>query len=245
MNRKFLPALLVAVLSVVFFSCKKETDDKFKGDYSRAYFPMEIGRFVTYDVDSTLWDDFKQVKSIHKYQMRYIIADTFTDNQGRPSYRLDVLLRKGDTLPWNQHRVLYVTETENHLEWVENNLRFIKLVFPIANDVQWKGNSMIPVLDQQYQYFQDWTYRYENFEQPFNHNKAQFDNTVTVMQIDEELNNPETMPDAYAYKTYGKEVYAYDIGMVYREITRWEYQPAQPNKFRRGYQVVMKAIDHN
>jgi hypothetical protein len=245
MNKRFLPALLLAVLSsILFFSCKKENDNTFSGEYNRAYFPLEMGRYVTYDVDSTLWDDFVQVKSVHKYQMRYTVADTFRDNAGRLSYRIETLIRKGDTLPWNEHRVLYVTPTDSNLELVENNLRYIKLVFPIGNDIQWKGNSMIPLLDADYQYFQDWNYIYSDYEKPFNHGKADFPNTVTVNQVDEVLNDPETMPNSYAYRTYGKEVYAFDVGMVYREMTRWEYQP-NTVMFRRGYQVIMRAVDHN
>lgn len=245
MNKTFFPALLVAALmTVALFSCKKEDDDKYQGNYSRAYFPLEFGRYVVYDVDSTLWDDFLQVKSLHRYQMRYTIADTFRDNEFRLSYRVDVHIRPNDTFQWKTHRVIYVTPTATHLEYVEENLRFIKLAFPIADGVEWKGNSNIPALDQDYQYFQDWTYRYSKFTSPFNDGKVYFDNTVTVEQVDEQQNDPETMPTAYSYKTFGQEVYAYDIGMVYREMTHWIYDPGVV-KYRRGYSVIMRAVDHN
>ena len=201
---------------------------------------------MVYDVDSTIWDDFKQVKTVHKYQMRYTIADSFRDLTNRLSYRVDVHIRKNDTFQWNTHRVIEVTPTTTGLELKEANLRFIKLVFPVANNFEWKGNSLIPAGDQDYQYFQDWTYRYSGYEEQFNNGKVLFENTITISQADEKLNDPETMPDNYAYRTYAKEVYGYDIGMVYREITHWIYDP-KPNepKFRRGYSVVMRAVDHN
>lgn len=245
MNKRFLPVLLLTLLSsVVFFSCKKESEGTGTFEYSRAYFPLEIGRYVVYDVDSTLWDDFQQVKSLHRYQMRYTVIDTSRDNEARLTYEMLVHIRKGDTLPWQEHRVIRVTPTESSLIWQEHNLNFIKLVFPIGNDIQWKGNSLIHSLDAEYAYFQDWNYTYSDFERPFNHGKAEFLNTITVNQIDDSLNHPETLPDAYAYRTYGKEVYAFNVGMVYREMTRWEYQPTTV-RFRRGYQVIMRAIDHN
>lgn len=245
MNKKFLPALLLAALfSIAFFSCKKENDDKYNGDYSKAYFPLQFGRYVTYDVDSTLWDDFLQVKSLHKYQMRYTVADTFRDNENRLSYLVDVHIRKSDSLPWQVHRVINITPTPTRLEYTESNVRFIKLVFPVSDNIEWKGNSLIPADDQDYQYFYDWTYKYSNFTQPFNDGKVYFDNTVTVSQVDEQQNDPETMPAAYAYKTYAKEVYGYDIGLVYREITHWTYDPGIV-PFRKGYSVVMRAVDHN
>jgi hypothetical protein len=245
MTKKFLSFLLVAALfSVVFVSCSKEKDDKYANDYSRGYFPLQFGRYVTYDVDSTLWDDFLCLKSVHPYQMRYTIADTFRDNQNRLSYRMDVHIRTEDSLPWNTHRVIYITPEVSHIEYVEDNVRFIKLVFPVDETSSWQGNSMIPVSDQDYQYFFGWNYRYSEFTKPFNNGKVNFDNTVTVSQADEAQNNPELMPSAYAYKTYSKEVYGYDIGMVYRETTHWIYDP-NVAQCRKGYSVVMRAVDHN
>lgn len=246
MNRTFSPVLLLSALLLTLFSCKKETDNKYASELTRGYYPLQLGRYVVYDVDSTIWDDFRQVKTVHKYKMMYTIADTFRDNTNRLSYRIDVHIRNNDTLQWNTHRVINVTDAGNSLEYTELNLRFVKLVFPVANNVEWHGNSMISAGDQDLQYFQGWTYKYSDQEKPFNNGKAYFDNTITVQQADEKLNDPETQPDSYAYLTFAKEVYGYDIGMVYRELTHWTYDPSpgQP-KFRRGYSVVMRAVDHN
>lgn len=245
MNKKFLPAFVLAALfSMALFSCTKQNDDKYKGDFSKAYFPLQFGRYVTYNVDSTLWNDFLQVKSIHSYQMRYTVADTFRDNENRLSYRIDVHIRSNDTLPWQVHRVIYVTQTPTTLEYQEDNVRYIKLVYPISNNVQWKGNSLIPSDDQDYQYLNDWTYQYTDFGASYNDGNVYFDNTVTVLEDDELHNDPETMPSAYADKTYSKEVYGYDVGMVYREMTHWIYDPGVAT-FRKGYSVVMRAVDHN
>lgn len=246
MNKTFLPAILLfASFSLFFFSCKKETENKYGNDLSRGYYPLEIGRYVVYDVDSTLWDDYKQVKTIHKYQMRYTVADTFSDNERRRSYKIDIHIRNNDTLQWKTHRVITVTPTTAALEYSEANIRFIKMIFPVANNLEWEGNALIPAADQDYQYFQNWTYRYSDQEKPFNNGKVLFENTITVNQVDEKLNDPETMPDSYGYLTFAKEVYGYDIGMVYREMTHWVYDPTSGNKYRKGYSVVMRAVDHN
>lgn len=246
MNKKFLPVLLIAIACMVsFLSCTKKKDEKYGSNYGAGYFPLQFGRYVVYDVDSILWDDFQCVKSKHHYQMRYTIADTFRDNENRLSYRMDVHIRKQDTLQWQVHRVIYLTPTDTHLEYVEDNIRFIKLVFPVADNTTWKGNSMISPLDQDYQYFQDWDYTYSGFTQPYNNGFTFFDNTITVSEIDEQVNDPETMPTAYSYKTYAKEVYGYDVGMVYREITHWTYNPDGATQCRSGYSVVMRAVDHN
>ncbi|MBS1781916.1 MAG: hypothetical protein JSS78_02500 [Bacteroidetes bacterium] len=238
--------LLLGAFVVTFTACKKITDNKYGSDLSRGYYPLQIGKYVVYDVDSIIWDDFRQVKTLHKYQMRYTVADTFFDNTKRLSYRLDVDIRNNDTFSWTPHRVIEVTPTTTTLEYKELNLRFIKMIFPVANALEWKGNSLIPSGDQDYTYFQDWTYRYSDQEKSFNNGKVFYDNTITVNEVNDSLNNPETMPNAYAYRTFAKEVYGYNVGMVYREVTHWTYD-GKPNmtSYRRGYSVVMRAVDNN
>ena len=209
------------------------------------YFPLQPGHYVTYDVDSTLWDDFGCTRTDTKCQLRYSVADTFSDNQGRRSYRIDIYYRKRDTLDWQNHQVIYVTPTAQRLEYVQDNLRFIKLVFPIAEGGTWNGNSLINTSDQDLQYFGDWIYKYSNVGEAFNEGKY-YDNTVTVNGTDQTQNNPEdpALRDAYAYRTYLKEVYAKDAGLVFREMIRWTYDPGVAY-CRKGYSVKMRAVDNN
>ncbi|MCD8538412.1 MAG: hypothetical protein LRY55_00600, partial [Leadbetterella sp.] len=107
MNRRILPFLLLAVLTVGFFSCKKKIDDTIAGN--NVYFPLEIGRYVTYQVDSTIFDDFTCSVRTSTYQMRYTIADTFRDDQDRLSYRMEVHRRMADTAQWDVFKVVYAT----------------------------------------------------------------------------------------------------------------------------------------
>lgn len=246
MNRNVLSVLCFAgLLTFVLFSCTKKKDTSYSENYSEGFFPLDFGKYVVYDVDSILWDDFQCVKSLHAYQMRYTVGDTFRDDANRLTYRIDIHLRKKDTLSWDPHRVIFVTPTDTRLELVEGNVRFIKLVYPVSNDVTWQGNSMIPALDQDHRYLQGWTYRYSNFSEQFNSGFTYFDNTVTVSHIDEQQNDPETMPDSYSYKTFSKEVFGFGIGMIYRETTHWIYDPTNGPKCRKGYSVIMRAVDHN
>lgn len=89
-----------------------------------------------------------------------------------------------------------------------------------------------------------WNYNYTDYKKSFNQDGVSFDNTVTVNEVDETQNDPETQPTAYAYRTYSKEVYAYNVGLVYRAWTHWVYDPGVKN-CRSGSSVIMKAIDHN
>ncbi|TXH57954.1 MAG: hypothetical protein E6Q89_03950 [Bacteroidia bacterium] len=249
MKKRWLPALVMIALGIVsLYSCTKK-NEQYTGDYGRNYFPLTFGKTVTYDVDSTLWDDFFCVKSLHHYQIRWTVSDTFRDNEFRLSYRIDSHIRTADSMPWQTHRVMYVTPTNNSLEMVEENLRFVKLAFPIQNGNTWDGNSKISyVLDEDLRRFDGWHYYYDKYSEPFNDGFVNFENTVTVNQVNDTVNNPEVSPNSFASKTFSKEVYAQGVGMVYRETIYWTYQPAAGGSgtgCRKGYGVIMRAVDHN
>lgn len=247
MKNKLLPAIVIAFSSLLVISSCTKKKDLYMGDYSKNYFPLNLGKEIIYDVDSIYWDDVYDVRTLHHSQMRWVIADTFRDEEFRLSYRIATDIRPNDSAAWVAHRAIYVTPTETTLEYVEENMRFIKLIFPINNGGTWQGNRLMHTdLDKDIAYFNGWNYYYDKFSERFSNGFAYFDNTVTVNAVNDTLGNPELVPTQYAEKTFAKEVYAQGVGMVYREVTRWTYDPAATaTPFRQGYSVVMKALDHN
>ena len=248
MTKRFLPLfLLLAALSLVYASCKKESEnERFYPEATRGYFPLQLGRYVVYDVDSVIWNDFDCTRKERHLNMRYTVSDTFTDNAGRPSYRIDVIKRVADTGVWSVSTVFYATPTTSGIDVVMNNLRMEKLIFPIADGATWFGNRAIDTNEAEQRFYGGWLYQYTGFLQPYNNGRINFTNTVTVREVADSVNNPESMPGAYAEKTFSREVYGYDVGLIYREFTRWTYDPANPaNACRKGFSVVMRAIEHN
>ena len=243
MNKRILAFLLPAiVMTIGLFSCKKKIDNTVSGN--NVYFPLEIGRYVTYQVDSIVYDDFTCTTRESEYQMRYTIADTFRDDQDRLSYRIEVRRRMADTSEWEPFKVVLATKNPASIEMVEQNYRFIKLVFPVKNGVTWKGNTYIPAGDPDNMNFVGWDYLYSKVGESNFNGLATFENTVTVSQADEGVNynDADSSSSIYSDRTYSQEVYAYNVGLVFREVTRWE---RQPGACRKGYTTLMRAIDHN
>lgn len=245
MIRKSLSFLLLAfALTVAIFSCKKADEKPAAPVAEDEYYPLQVNKWVVYDVDSTIWDDTFCVERQYHYQVKHRIADTFSDEKGRISYRVETYIRKRVEDGWQSHQVFYVTNTKSTLEMVYDQQRYIKMVFPIDNGVTWKGNSYILTKDPANAFYADWDYTYRRVGERFNDGKVVFDKTVTVEQVDAAESDPEMYPDVFAWRTSSREVFASGVGMVYREYMRWTYDP-NTTRCRKGNGVVMRAIDHN
>lgn len=252
MIRKSLPFVLLAfVITVAMFSCKKPDDIPAAPQAEQEYYPLVKGKWVIYDVDSTIWDDVFCVKRMYHYQVMHMVADTFTDEIGRMSYRVNTRIRKRVEDAWEPHQVFYVTNTNVTLEMVHDQQRFIKMIFPIENGDQWMGNNYILSNDPDFAFYANWTYEYRNVGEKYNTGFKVFDKTVTVEHIDDAISDPEIFPDVYASRTSSREVYASGVGMIFREYFRWTYGSPDGTigdigtKCRKGSGVVMRAVDHN
>ncbi|MES2703493.1 MAG: hypothetical protein V4649_12690 [Bacteroidota bacterium] len=253
-------SLLVALLSAAFFSCKKSSNNNV--DFTRNYFPLQFGKTITYAVDSTIYTDSVAHYDVAtstwiidtagvtykvKSQLKYVITDTFTDRRAfKPvlSYIMDVYYRPYEGAIWIPTRVITLTPTAKALLYDEDNNRYIKLLFPITEGLTWDGNEFVQVDDPKKSYFKGWNYTYENFRRSYNNGLVNFDNTVTVLETDQSINYPMYDSLVDAFRTYAKEVYAYNVGMVYKEWTHWTYKPNNTRHVK-GYSVVMRAIDYN
>lgn len=259
MSKKILPYLLITAISIsAVFSCRKAhivTDDS-----TMNYFPIKLGHWVEYQVDSITYLDTGCVQLESRCQMKYAITDTFRDTSNRLSYLMDVFFRPQEGGLWQSQRVILLTPTglpqattnppagtpQNGLLYSQDGCQFMKLEFPIYNGLTWAGNTNIDVADKALAYFKGWNYAYSNMALSYNNGFLNFDNTVTVLEDDESVNYPHIDSNVLSYRTYAKEVYALNIGMVYKEWTHWTNKAGDTTlNCVRGYSVTMKAIDHN
>jgi hypothetical protein len=94
-------------------------------------------------------------------------------------------------------------------------------------------------------YLKGWRYLYQNTNLSYFNGYVNFDNTVSVLENDENVNyqNVDSLP--HGHKTYAKEVYAWNVGMIYKEWTHYTWGAPDTTQNRNGYTVIMRAVDHN
>ena len=232
-------------LNLYLFSCKKS--ETLTTAVLSDYYPLQTGKYITYQLDSLVYLSFGTRDTTVSYQVKYLTDSLLTDNLGRPAYRIFRYIRKSGNNPWIPEGTCMAVIADNGIEFIENNLRFVKLKLPFKDYFTWKGNSFIDTYSANsiFRYLDNWDYTYENAGQSDIIGNFSLDNTITVNQRDEIIGDPNDA-SGYSEINFGQEKYANGIGMVYRKLFHSEFQPGNGGYFADGsYGVTYTMIDHN
>ncbi len=250
-----------AFVALTFFSCNEK--DEFTVESANAYMPLAVGKYITYRLDSLVFTNFGKDTEIRRYQVKHRIDAIFNDNAGRPTYRIYRSIRDSAGIePWQESGSYTITPLADQIEVTENNLRTIKLHVPIRAGFSWKGNKYFPTsicptsfgtYCDTYNFsnddnLQDWDFNFDGGLSSYTYNGKNYDNVLTVEQIDESFNVPITSPTSFATKSRAVEKYSKDIGLIFRQYELWEYQPNTGNPvgpYKVGFGITMWMIDHN
>lgn len=236
----------MAVLTIA--SCKKETATvNFNLGYE--YFPDDSGAYIIYKVDSVLYNNFDP-RNLKRYSTSYlkeIITEQYIDNLGRTAKKVERYTRDSINQQWRFYNVWYLVKNKTNIEKVEDNIRYIKLTFPVIKNNTWRGNKYVEIkpsfINLRYNstYSFDWTYNITGVNENYNFGDINSDSTLTVLQAAD---------SSLIQKVYSYERYAKHIGLVYKEFWRLDAQinpdsvPQQnyENKTVFGFLVKQQAI---
>src|SRR5687768_15788253 len=254
--KKILGYTLILSAFIIFNACNKQ-DASVNTTQLIEYMPLQTGKYIHYRLDSMRFIDFGQRDTIISYDAKDIVDGELTDNQGRQTFRVIRYLRDINSTNSEDYvakLTYFVTPTRESVELQEENLKFQKLRLPVNEGFNWHGNSYLPTTPyyQVYQFSNDedinlWDYTYMNVNEPATVNDITYDSTVTVLQVADSSNVPIEFPDGLAYRNYWSETYAKNVGLIYKEVVMWEYQPPNSGNpgFRSGFGITISIIDHN
>ncbi|HEY4207673.1 MAG TPA: hypothetical protein VGM31_12700 [Puia sp.] len=246
---------LISLLTVI--GCKRTLYTYPSNPLTNYYLPLEVGKYAIYQLDSLNFYFYGQLDTLNQYLAKDSVENSFVDNQGRTSWTV-VRYLSPTTGPavWTPMETRTVTPSAQSIEEVENNLRYIKLAYPMKDSFTWNGNSYLP--DNPYKdYFtfntytnmglNAWTYTYLNVDQPFTAGGITYDSTLTVLQYQDSTNVPIVDDTLFASKTYWVETYAKHIGLVFRYSALWEYQPRTKSSsgYKIGFELTETLLEHN
>ncbi len=131
--------LLTAVMAV---ACSKPAADTTPVDLGYNYYPLATGDTRVYHVDSIVYDNNSGFTTIDTFTYFYkeTVGEIFTDLAGKQNRMIHRYFRWSDTLPWTEANTSTALINELQVQRVDENTRFVKLVFPPEKAKIWNGN---------------------------------------------------------------------------------------------------------
>lgn len=205
------------VLTLLLLStCAKPATETVDLNYGYDYYPLAVGRSWTYEVDSILYREGRGevVADSTRTLVREVVTDSLPDNTGQVLYTIERYERRRTEDPWTIRAVWTASRSGQQAFRTEDNLRFIKLVFPVRAGREWNGNAYLPVGltfplgSRQVEVFKEWRSSLSEVGRPAKVGDLRFDDVATV-----ELADFETAIELRR----AVEQYARGVGLVYRE----------------------------
>ena len=175
------------------------------------YFPLELGTYRTYQVDKIRYSLLAPTDTA-RYQLKELVADTFHTSR-EVNYILHRFSRKSEQDQWQLDSVWSARRTENHAVLVENNIPFVKMVFPVRLNKVWDGNlfNSRPVDE----------YEITEIGGSTDTPAGRFDEVLTVF----ENNDPDTL----IFQDIRQSIYARNVGLIYRKSSILKFCNTDPD----------------
>ena len=213
---KFFSFLFFLVGIFFITSCDNETGSVDEEALGYAYAPMQIGKYWIYKSDSIVYKLNGTVRDSLSGYIKEEITDTFVGADDEKAYRIERFFKRNLNDSWGVPRIW--TATKNNLNFIrtEENLKFVKLVFPPDLNTFWDGNVFIDPAIKYYiagdsipPYKGFWDYKVDSIGLNYTNQNISSDDVIKIIQVDDE---------DFLEKRYSEEQYARDIGMVYKKM---------------------------
>lgn len=166
-------------------------------DLGETYFFLREGKFREYNVYEIRYSAVDLSDTLN-YQIREEVKESFVNGNGVETYLLNRFRRNSEDEDWALDSVWTARIEDQRAISVENNIPYVKMVFPASTDRSWDGNLLNarPVRLQ----------RYRAFGEPFTVGINTFLRTAVV-----EMSNDT---DSITFRDIRQEVYADSVGLV-------------------------------
>ena len=227
-------SLLILTL-YISSSCGDEVDND-PGDVEAGslyqYFPLEEGHYIVYSVDSIIHDYADDntnnpdslIDTFH-YEVKEVTDSDYIDGEGDVAWRVSRYYREVGSPDWNFTTLWTAKRTNQSAQRVEENIRFVKLSFPVRENKTWNGNL--------FNYLPEEDYTIEEANVPLAIGGLNFDSSLTVLQL-EDFN--------LIHRIFKQEKYVYGVGLAYRQ--RDSLNINQLGFITNGVQFKQSIIDY-
>ncbi len=183
-----------------------EGEDSTPLDTGSAYFPLNKGIYQIYAVNEVRYSALAEPVA-SSYELMVEVVDSFPSAQGQYTYVIHRSRRSTEIDSWEILDTWSARKDSREAIVSEGNTAFVKVIFPVRTGTRWNGNAFNTLgIDE---------YVLTNIHQSFGINGMTFENTFTVEQ--------ERNEDLIVFNDERREVYALDVGLVYKKIIQLNY----------------------
>lgn len=238
--------------------CVKDEIEDPAIDHTVEYFPLNLGHYVVYAMDSIVLDDAPggNIKDTVTFQIKEEVTSFQIDLTGDTLYYIHRFRRNDSLDQWKLIDLWTASRSSFEAVKTEENLKFRKMAFPLHDGKKWTATSYIPaattivVGTEMMQVYQDWSSEVMDIDVPDQIGNFSF-GSGQVMHI------LQTDTDDGGTKRYLMEKYVRNIGLVSRTDTMLDSRCLSLGDFTeclgkpwldhagKGYLLSQVMIDHN
>jgi len=201
----------IGLLAFMLASCAKTTEDVIIEGPD--FFPLREGATYFYQYDSVWVDCPVGRRDTFRHEIKEVLESWFIDGEGDSAMRVEVYRRNLGAASWGAPRVYSMKLTPQFAIRTEENIRFVKLNFPLGPGKRWNGNR--------FNHITDWgsDYQVTTWDESWN----DFPKTVVITQ-----KNQENLIEKQEFR----ERYGREVGRIERiaiQITGIVSDPLDPN----------------
>lgn len=236
--------LLLGLLFIITSCGENVIEEPDQNFYGYEYFPLDIGYTWEYQVDSILIFQGGNDNIVTSSLIQERVTELLSEEGDEKTYKLERRYRKDENAEWQLQDVWQITKSESKAIRTEENLKFVKLVFPALLDTKWDGNVFFDaskeftVAANNITIFQDWNYKIESLDLSKTYNDVEYPMVMQVSHIDEE---------SLISKRFSEEYYAKGIGLVERRMEIFDSQNGNTTlswleRAEKGFQLEQTLI---
>jgi hypothetical protein len=188
----------------VVISCDS-SDETNPIDTSKNYLPLQKGRFQIYDVAETKYT--LGVPETFAFELKTVITDSFPNAEGNFTYVIHRSKRSPGETNFADLDTWSGRINDREVVVNEENISFLKIKLPVAEGREWNGNA--------YNTQDEDIYAFEEIQTSYTVDGETFADCIVINQNDNQ--------DFVVTLDQRKEVYAKNVGLIYKEVTLLNY----------------------
>ncbi|WP_439585426.1 hypothetical protein [Dyadobacter bucti] len=195
----------LGVLSMIFilFSCG---DSNIETQNPSDYFPLQVGRFVIYDVKVETYSAGKDTPTLSSWQEKDQVIDEELSDSDFQQFTIGRFRRDGNADFWQKTTEYRVRKFREKILTIMDGQTFFSILYPINSASEWNGNT--------YNNLDKELYRYSDIGVPQTIAGQSFNQTMLVIE----------RQDSSAINKYvGIKQYALGVGLILDDQISLEY----------------------